>query len=387
MREQTIEIRTRDGAADAVLFSADDGRPQPGAIHLTDIGGIRPSHLGMARRLAEQGYSVLVPNVFYRNGRAPLFELPIDLTAEPTRKRFAEFRAPLTPAAVVSDVSAYVDALVAQPSVGAGPIGVVGYCFCGAIAMRMAAERPDRVAAAASFHGGGLCTDDPSSPHLLLPRIKAELYFGHAVQDRSMPADSIERFERALADWGGRYTSETYARALHGWTVPDHAGAYDPTQAERAFATLAALFARTLRSAWPAGAPVVGQRAERSRAVTARDIERFTDISGDRNPLHYDPERAARTKMGGIVVQGGVTSAILNAVVAEDLPGPGTVFLNVNWNFKAPVRPGDTITGQVEITKVRHDKPITELVTRVVRGDGTVALEGTAVCYTFALVG
>jgi len=105
-------------------------------------------------------------------------------------------------------------------------------------------------------------------------------------------------------------------------------------------------------------------------------------ICGDRNPLHYDAERAARTRFGGIVVQGGITSAILNAVVAEDLPGPGTVFLNVNWNFKAPVRPGDVITGQVEITRVRHDKPITELLTRVVRGDGTVALEGTAVCYT-----
>lgn len=112
----------------------------------------------------------------------------------------------------------------------------------------------------------------------------------------------------------------------------------------------------------------------------------FTALSGDRNPLHYDPELARRTRFGEIVVQGGITTAILNAVVAEDLPGPGTVFLNVNWNFKAPVRPGDTITGQVEVTSVRQDKPITELVTRVVRGDGTVALEGTAVCYTMPLL-
>ena len=133
---------------------------------------------------------------------------------------------------------------------------------------------------------------------------------------------------------------------------------------------------------WPGGAPVVGQRAERSRVIGPKDIELFTAISGDRNPLHYDAKFAQRTRLGEIVVQGGITSAILNAVVAEDLPGPGTVFLNVNWNFKAPIRPGDTITGQVEVTKVRLDKPITELVTRVVRGDGTVALEGTAVCYT-----
>ena len=142
---------------------------------------------------------------------------------------------------------------------------------------------------------------------------------------------------------------------------------------------------QTTSTAWPNGAPAVGQKAERSRLVTAHDIELFTEISGDRNPLHYDEAAARATRFGGIVVQGGVTSAILNAVVAEDLPGPGTVFLQVHWSFKAPVRPGDTITGQVEVTSVRQDKPITELVTRVVRDDGTVVLEGTAACYTMAL--
>lgn len=136
---------------------------------------------------------------------------------------------------------------------------------------------------------------------------------------------------------------------------------------------------------WPNGIPSIGQVARRSRTVAARDIELFTDISGDRNPLHYDVEAAKRTRFGGIVVQGGITSAILNAVVAEDLPGPGTVFLQVNWNFKAPVRPGDTITGEVKITKVREDKPITELETRVSLADGTIVLEGTAVCYTMPL--
>lgn len=138
-------------------------------------------------------------------------------------------------------------------------------------------------------------------------------------------------------------------------------------------------------TAWPGGAPRVGQVARRSRTVSSHDIELFTAISGDRNPIHYDEALAARTRFGGIVVQGGVTSAILNAVVAEDLPGPGTVFLQVSWSFKAPVRPGDTITGEVEVTRVREDKPITELATRVIRGDGTVMLEGTAVCYTMPL--
>ncbi|MBY8861388.1 MaoC family dehydratase [Nocardia sp. CA2R105] len=126
----------------------------------------------------------------------------------------------------------------------------------------------------------------------------------------------------------------------------------------------------------------VGQSAQLSRTVSERDIALFTELSGDRNPLHYDEELAKSTRFGGIIVQGGVTSAILNAVVAEKLPGPGTVFLNVNWAFRAPVRPGDTITGRVEVVAARTDKPMTELVTTVTRQDGTVVLDGTAVCYT-----
>lgn len=135
---------------------------------------------------------------------------------------------------------------------------------------------------------------------------------------------------------------------------------------------------------WPRGMPRVGDSASRSRAVMARDIELFTEISGDRNPLHYDEAAAKRSKLGEIVVQGGVTTAILNAVVAEELPGPGTVFLQVNWSFKAPVRPGDIITGHVEVTSVREDKPITEINTRVTRDDGTLVIDGSAVCYTLA---
>jgi acyl dehydratase len=140
-----------------------------------------------------------------------------------------------------------------------------------------------------------------------------------------------------------------------------------------------------LISPWPDGAPSVGDVAELSRTVSATDIQRFTQISGDRNPLHYDLDAAKSSRFGEIVVQGGITSAILNAVVAEKLPGPGTVFLNVNWNFTAPVRPGDTITGHVEVIEVRNDQPVTKLRTTVTRDDGTVALEGTAVCYTMAL--
>jgi acyl dehydratase len=136
---------------------------------------------------------------------------------------------------------------------------------------------------------------------------------------------------------------------------------------------------------WPGGMPTVGQTAERSRTVESKDIERFTEISGDRNPIHYDEAVASACRFGEIVVQGGITSAILNAVVAEDLPGPGTVFLHVNWSFKAPVRPGDTITGRAEVLEVRADKPITRLRTTVRRDDGTLVLEGDAVCYTMAI--
>ena len=136
---------------------------------------------------------------------------------------------------------------------------------------------------------------------------------------------------------------------------------------------------------WPGGMPTVGQTAQRSRLVTPDDIIRFTEMSGDRNPLHYDLEAARATPFGAIIVQGGVTSAILNAVVAEDLPGPGSVFLQVNWSFKAPVHPGDTITGHAEVLEVRADKPITKLRTRVTRDDGTVVLEGDAVVYTMPM--
>lgn len=135
----------------------------------------------------------------------------------------------------------------------------------------------------------------------------------------------------------------------------------------------------------PRAVPEVGQSAAMSRTVTTDDIALFTRISGDRNPLHYDESAAKASRFGEIVVQGGITSAILNAVVAEKLPGPGTVFLNVNWNFTAPVRPGDVITGHVEVLEARQDKPITTLRTTVTRDDGTVALEGTAVCYTMAM--
>lgn len=125
----------------------------------------------------------------------------------------------------------------------------------------------------------------------------------------------------------------------------------------------------------------VGDTASRTKTVTARDIELFTEISGDRNPLHYDAEAAAKSRFGGIIVQGGVTSGLLNAVVAEDLPGPGSAFLHVDWRFTAPVRPGDTITATVEVVELREDKPITKLACRITNQEDATVLEGTALVW------
>ena len=128
--------------------------------------------------------------------------------------------------------------------------------------------------------------------------------------------------------------------------------------------------------------PTVGDTASRTRRVRAEDIALFTELTGDRNPLHYDEEAAERSRFGGLIVQGGVTSGLLNAVVAEDLPGPGSVFLHVDWSFKAPVKPGDEITAEVEVLEARADKPITRLRTTITNQEGTVVLDGTALVWT-----
>jgi acyl dehydratase len=126
----------------------------------------------------------------------------------------------------------------------------------------------------------------------------------------------------------------------------------------------------------------VGDTARRSRRVSARDIDLFTELTGDRNPLHYDDDAAAGSRFGRRIVQGGVTTGLLNAVVAEDLPGPGSVFLHFGWNFRAPVYPGDELTAEVEVLELRDDKPISKLRTAIANQDGRVVLDGTALVWT-----
>jgi carboxymethylenebutenolidase len=240
MIEKEVEIKTADGTADGYLYQpAADGR-WPGVIQYPDIIGIRPANRGMARRLSEKGYVVLLPNPFYRSGRAPLFDFVPNFTEPRTIERFKELAGPLTPEVMERDGSSYVDFLSRQSSVGGPTMAVIGYCFTGAMALRTAAARPDKIGAVASFHGGGLFTDAPHSPHTILPRVQAQLLFAHAVEDNSMPQEAIEKLESALQAWGGKYDSETFAGARHGWTVPG-TPVYNEAQADRAFEKLVLL--------------------------------------------------------------------------------------------------------------------------------------------------
>jgi carboxymethylenebutenolidase len=247
MIEQTLEIPAADGVTEALLVRPESNDPLPAIINLTDGLGFRPAFAEQSKRIAERGYVVLAPNIFYRVSKSPVFSFEPDFASERTRERFNELKAPLTPVAMERDGSAYIDFLASQPFVGSGPMGVMGFCFAGKFALLTSASRPDRVAAAASFHGGGLFTDTIDSPHLVLPRVKARLYFGHATNDQSMQTEAIEKLEWALRSRGGEYESEMY-EARHGWMIPG-GGAYDQPNAERGFETLMRLFDDTLQAA------------------------------------------------------------------------------------------------------------------------------------------
>ena len=246
MVEQDIDLVTADGTADAVLFTPHAETALPGVLHIPDIRSIRETHRAMARRLASEGYTVLMPNPFYRTSRSPVMAPEIKHGSPEFMKRLQELVAPLTPEGIEKDLCVYLDYLISRPTTAMGKVGAVGYCIGGGMALRAAAVKHDRVGAMASFHGGGLYKPgDPGSPHSVLLRVKARLYFGHAVEDRSMTAEDIAGFEQALNKWGGEYTSEVYEGAHHGWTVPDNP-AYNKPQAERAFTKMTALFRETL---------------------------------------------------------------------------------------------------------------------------------------------
>lgn len=242
-----VDIPTEDGTADAYLSHPGDGRPHPAVLLYQDAFGLRPHLKAMADRLAAAGYTVLVPNVFYRNGRAPVVELPefIDPDARPQMwEQLTPLIRSLTPERAERDAGAYLDWLAGSPLVAEGPVAVTGYCMGARLVLWTAGAHPDRVAAAAGFHGGQLATDAPGSPHLAAARITAEVYFGHADQDSALPEEQIKRFEQALTEAGVRHRCEVYEGAHHGYTQADTA-AYDRQADERHWAALLDLLDRT----------------------------------------------------------------------------------------------------------------------------------------------
>lgn len=249
LRRDHPEVPTPDGRADAYFTQpAGEGR-WPAVLLLMDGIGLRPRLEDMADRLASQGYAVLVPNLLYRSGPAPVVpDLVARLQSEDRAAVMAELRPhmqALTPEAAARDTQAYVDFLDQQPGVLSGPLATTGYCLGGALSLRAAAQLPERVVAAASFHGGNLAPDDPSGPQHGAPRIRGEVYVAHADRDASMPPEQIARLEAALDAAGVRHTCEVYEGAAHGFTMSDMA-VYDAAAEQRHWEALLALLARAL---------------------------------------------------------------------------------------------------------------------------------------------
>ncbi|MGV9723698.1 dienelactone hydrolase family protein [Nocardia beijingensis] len=246
---RTIDIQTADGVADAYVAYPDDGAAHPGVLVIQDGFGVRPSLRSLADRIAGHGYTVLLPNAYYRHGRAPVVELPdfIDPAERPEifQQVFPMIRE-LTPELLRSDVAAYLAWLADSPLVAAGKIGVTGYCMGARLAVLAAAMFPERVAAVAGFHGGPLVTDTPDSPHLIVGNITGELYFAHAGEDHHMTAEHIAQFDKALEAAGVRHRTEVYKGAQHGYTQAD-TSVYDREADERHYRELLALFDRNLR--------------------------------------------------------------------------------------------------------------------------------------------
>lgn len=245
----SVEITTPDGVADAYFAHPGSGGPHGAVLLYMDAFGLRPSLNGMADRLAAEGYAVVVPNVFYRHGRTPVVELPAFIDASnrgEVFERIGPIMQSLTPELAMRDAGAYLDWLLARPETTGAPVGVTGYCMGAVLALRTAGTYPDRVAAAACFHGGGLARDADDSPHLVADRVTAELYFGHADQDPSLPPEQIERLDAALKAAGVRFRADVYEGASHGYTQADTAS-YNESAAERHWKELLELFARTVR--------------------------------------------------------------------------------------------------------------------------------------------
>ncbi len=246
---RNVEIPTPDGAADAYLVRPTGDAPVPGVLLFMDGVGLRPRLEEMADRIAARGCAVLVPNLFYRVGRAPVVpNIVARLQTEDRGAVFQELRpfmAALTPDVVARDTLAYTAALAEQGGADPTRLATIGYCMGGAMALRTAAQLPDQVRAAASFHGANLAPDDGTGPDRDASRIRAEVYAAHADEDPSMPPEQIARFDQALAGAGVTFTSEVYAGAHHGFTMSDML-VYDAAAEGRHWNALFGLLDRTV---------------------------------------------------------------------------------------------------------------------------------------------
>ena len=236
-----IEIKTKDGICPAYVYLPAGAGPWPAVLVFMDGLGIRPAMLEVGERLAGNGYFVLLPDLYYRSGPyEPMNARTVFTDPEQRKVLMEKFFALATPANIMSDTAAFLDDLAARPEVKRGGIGTTGYCMGGLMSLTAAGTYPDRIAAAASYHGGRLATDAPDSPHLLAPKMKARVYIAGAIEDQSFPDDMKARLEAALTSANVNHTVETYP-ARHGWVLRD-TPVFDEAAAERHWQTLLALF-------------------------------------------------------------------------------------------------------------------------------------------------
>lgn len=251
MPRSTTTIETRSGRCETQVFAPSTEGPWPAVILFMDGLGIRPALLEMAERIAEHGYLVLLPDLFYRAGPRHSIDAKTFFTDAEKRKAWAaKYIAPLTIDKVREDMISFLAYLDARDDVKGSKIGTTGYCMGGCISIAMAGLFPDRVVAAASYHGSRLATDAPDSPHLLAPRIKARVYVAGADEDPSFPDEMKARLETALTDAKVEHEVTTYAGAKHGF-VPTDTPVHDAKAAERHWQTLFALFDAKLAPAAP----------------------------------------------------------------------------------------------------------------------------------------
>jgi carboxymethylenebutenolidase len=244
MTQEKVTIQTKDGQCAAQVFTPNGAGPWPAVIYYMDAFGIRPAMVEMAGHIASAGYVVLLPDMFYRFGPyGPL---------TPREVMAGDFRAVIGPMMgttdnhkAAADTETFLAYLDTRSDVAGKKVGTVGFCMGGAMALTAAGYYPERVAAAVSFHGGNLATDLPTSPHLLAPKIRAEVYVAGADNDHSYPPEMAERLEAALTQAGVKHVCEIYEGKAHGWMKPDMP-VYDAAAAERGWSELFALYQRTL---------------------------------------------------------------------------------------------------------------------------------------------